>query len=179
MEKRKRYTKGVLVIAWVLCLCTACAPLRQPPDYRTTAFCAEIAWESEGLQVCAILRAEATPSEKEGTCQDFSMTFTAPAAMEGMVLSRLAGTTEIHWSNATVDGSAFEELLAYGEMVMPHGQFTILCRAESLGQSVLYGEIQGEDGKSYELYVDEESGAPRQISDGARTVEVRSFQPLP
>ena len=176
-RKRKGFFGAVcLVVCLVVCLiCVACFPLRHLPDYRSRGFSATLLWESFGVKICAALEVE---EEREGETRSYSLTFSEPSSMKGMVFSCRDGVIGWQCEGISWSGNVFGDPSECGAWMIVEGKMERICRARAMGEEIVYAEIQGIGGKTYGLYLNEKTGVPYRIEEGDRVVEIRNFQYL-
>lgn len=164
-------------LAVLTLLCGAsCQRVHLARDYRTEPFWATVAWTVGELTVSAELTAE--PSAVSGGT--LRMELTSPDTLDGIVLTRAEGVWQVSCGEIVTEGSLWGELTAYAELAVPEGEVIPVCETTLRGESLLYAEIvhkteEGEE-RVYELYVEAESGVPREIRSGERSLEILCFE---
>ena len=168
-----------LTLCLLLGLLASCQPRpASPPDYRTTGFTAELAWQAGALSLCAVASVEGATDNAPARVT--TLRFTAPPALKGVVLSREAGAATVECHGMTASAEALEALWRTAQWLTASGTVTPVAITEQTGERLLYAERPTEDGEGvYGLYLDPKSGIPHQIRLGDETLEIRSFTPRP
>ena len=157
---------------WLLMLLLLFAPIgcgRQslPPDYRDAPFSARIGWEENGEELEArVIR---------GADGEVVLELLEPEGLRGITLVSVGGRLLIRCGETEMDGSPWEPLFSVTELLLPRGERRAVCQTKWEGEDVLYVEIEQTE---IELYVDMESGIPKEIRRGGRALRILSFEML-
>ncbi len=145
-----------------------------PPDYRELSFCAEIVLITSTSQLRAT--AEVSAPTFDGTLRDVTLSFHEPRALEGLVLSRKNGTCSLHFIGLLVESFPAEHLLRTIDLLLCEGKISILGECELDENRYLSAELQNDkEGESYELYLEPETGFPKELRTDTETLRIESF----
>ena len=165
--ERIRVRAATITFALILTVALGgCGGKNRLPDYRDVAFCARVAWETDGAFMEALV-----VSDLQGTQR---IELLAPKELSGFVLLSEGRQKRILCGGVEMKGESMSALFETVGVILPAGERRVICRTEWEGESVMYAQVEGDP--AVELYLDPESGVPIGIVRGDLTVRVRSFE---
>ena len=154
MEKLSLSVKKLsLLCLSVLCLFFGCTDANAPPDYKATAFYAEVVYTTEQTRLCCEVWVDAPRESGETLPRNVRVSVKAPDALQGLLLTR-------------VDGEIFCEYRGLSKEI---GQTELLRCAD-----LLLTEDQTDEMKRFP-----DTGAPERISSANETLEITNFKKIP
>lgn len=158
MEKLSSATKKLSLLALTLFfLLEGCAPVT-PPNYRATAFCADLCYVTQSTRLCATVRVEAPRDSSDGLPRNAILSFTSPEALRGLVVTRK-------------DGEIFYEY----EGLSSSTDATGLLRCVDL---LLTEYPNNTEDQSYEIRLAPSTGYPEEIVTSKETLQIQNFQKI-
>ncbi len=173
MEKLKPYLL-CLLLAFFLAGCSD--RVTPPRDYLSSPFSAELRWSEEDLTISAELTA--APAVRQGAPWDLCLRFTAPDSFAGICVTRKDGALTLTYEGLTLTGEPYAGLCRGADLLLSGDTLRGLCREELWGLPVLYGRRGAPDtGEFTEVWLDPQTGYPKQLRRGQTTLQILSFQP--
>lgn len=167
------YKKILSILLCSLLLLCGCGK-SSLPDARNNAFSAEIVWITNASQFRAT--AEVSVSTSEDTPRDVTLSFHEPKALKGLILTRKNGEISLSFLNLSVENFPAEELLRPIELLLYEGKITASGECEIEGNRYITAKIENEKEKeSYELYLDPDTGIPKELRTEHETLRIESF----
>ena len=167
------YTKILVLLLCPLLLLFGCGN-SSLPDARSNAFSAEILWSTATSQFRAT--AEVSKSSSENTSRDLTLTFHEPKALDGLILTRTNGEISLSFLNLSVENFPVEALLLPIDLLLYEGKTTVIGDCEIEGTRYITAKIENEKEKeSYELYLDPDTGIPKELRTEHGTLQLESF----
>lgn len=165
------------LLSLILCpilLLFGCASRSSVSDARSSAFCADLRLISEPLQICAT--AEVAPPTTEGALRDITLTFSAPEALKGLIVTRTNGEISLSFLDLTIECFPVDKLLQPIDLLLCEGSRTLIGEDNIDGVRYLFFNIENKkEGESYEFYVDPHTGIPKEIRTSKETLQIMSF----
>ena len=178
MKKRNyclRYTCVLLILGTLFFMLESCA-VKAMPDYRSTAFRAEIRYEMHEMVITAEIHAGNIVSNV-GVKRDVELNFTSPPELAGLCVRRVGGEVNMIRGETVVPitdiDSALPSLAAV-DLMTCDGELCEIEKTEENGIPMYRARIVGKNG-NIELLCDGE-GVPKRISDGKLLVTVIRFE---
>lgn len=146
------------------------------PDYRQTAFDAEIVFITPNARLCAT--AEVSAPSQNHALRDVTLTFSEPQALKGLILTRRGGTVSLNFQDLCIEDVPVQALLRGIDLLLSEGAITILGKEnrESIGS--ISAELEDEqEGKSYALSLEPTTGFPKELRTDTELLQIKSFRP--
>ena len=175
MEKiRKKLFCLLLLPFCVFISFCGCQSSPSLPDYRQSAFYAELRLITPSVTVSGY----ATVSlPKDSAQRDVTLVFSEPKALEDVTLTRSNGIVSLQYDGLVLEEQALEALLFMVDLLTSSRERRIVSQTEEYGEPLILAELlPAGNEKSYELYLDPNSGAPRMLRSEDITLVIRSFR---
>ena len=173
---RKKLRFGIGFVLALFCLLAGCTSPRTLPDYRGSAFVAEIRL----LTPTITLEASASVEKLSDPTlpRDVTLQLKSPEALSDVCLERRGGIVSLCYDGITLSGDSLSPLLQAIDLLVASGGIQPICETEELGEPLIFAELHStKENTRYELYLSPDTGAPRVFRTDTFTLELLSFQP--
>lgn len=173
-----KYEKPITLLLCLLLLLIGCSSTPKGNDYRESAFCAELSVHTKESHL--LVTAEIRAPRADDLPRDLTLSFHEPNALRGLILTRRDGKILLEFDGISVERDSAEELLLCVKLLLPEGDFSEFKRCEKNGVSLLSTKVQNEkETQAYEIYLDPDTGFPKEILSEDASLQILSFTPLP
>ncbi len=178
MEKLSVRSFKMLALLLCLLLCLGgCEKLTSLPDYRESAFIAELVFITPTSRLCAT--AEVSAPSQDHTLRDVTLSFTEPSALNGLIVTRREDQVSLNFKNLCVEDVPVQDLLRGIDLLLCDGSLTILGKEEGEGIRFISAELQNEkEGKSYALSLEPTTGYPKELRTDTEILQIQSFRKI-
>lgn len=152
------FKKMVLLSLCPLIFLESCTPNSSPPNFRDSAFCADLVYVTETTHICATVQAEVPRAPEDTLPRDVKLVFSHPKALQGLTLTRRNGTVSFEYMG-----------------IITTSDHTDLLRPVAL----LLGEDPNTtEDQSYEIHLSPNTGFPEEILTSEETLQISNFQKI-
>ncbi len=177
MEKLRLILLWVFVVLFSVAGVGCGRGIPNPPDYRTSPFRVELCGVRGEEKVSA--EGSYSPSKVPDLPWDFTLRLTSPKSLEGIILRRQDGTVSLSFEGMETDADSLDGLLSLLSLPATTGEIKGLSLDRTMGEPLLYAQIEKEGEVSpLELWLDPESGFPKQIKKGELSLDILFFEPI-
>jgi hypothetical protein len=154
-----RFSKKLFPLSLGILICFfGCTSRKSLPDFRDSAFCAEIVYVTKSTRICATVQAEAPREASDPLPRDVTIYFSSPEALRGLTLTRSSG--EISF--------AYQGLITTSE-------HTDLLRPVVL----LLGEDHTDtEDPNYAIRLTQNTGLPEEIITSEEQLQISDFKKI-
>ncbi len=164
--------RNMALVLLLLTLLVGCRPCgRLTADYRESPFRAEIRFERGGVTVYA----EAETTRTDGVLTLSSLRLLAPPSLAGIELVREGESLILLRDGLRTSSVGAGEWWETASLLCAAGKLCYVCDTEWEGLSLEYAEITEGD-CVYEVLREAETGIPKRISSGERSLTVIRFE---
>ena len=148
---RKKLRFGIGFVLALFCLLSGCAAARTLPDYRESAFVAELRLitPTVTLEASATVEALGDPTLP----RDVTLQLKSPEALSDVRLCRSDGIVSLCYDGMTLSGDSLSPLLQASDLLVASGEIQPICKTEELGEPLIFAERHStKENTRYELY---------------------------
>lgn len=172
---RKKLRFGIGIVLALLCLLSGCTAARTLPDYRDSAFVADLRLITPTVTLEASASV-ALPDDPTAS-RDVTLRIKSPQALSDVCLERRGGIVSLSYDGMTLSGDSLSPLLQAVDLLLASGEIQRVCETEELGEPLIFAELHStKENTRYELYLSPDTGAPRVFRTDTFTLELLSFQ---
>ena len=177
MEKLKATVLFLCIAAYSFMLPGCNGRLTLPSDYRTAPF--RVLLHGENGMTSFEAEGEYFPSEQAKGEWNFTLRVKLPSFSEEIMLTQAEGVRTVSLENFEANADALSLLFAMAELPVAAGEIRVLLKDNTTPEPLFYGQIEKEgESVPIEVWLDPESGAPRQIRRGALSWRIDAFEAL-